>query len=815
MEIQATAWLEFTCPEWLFLLPLAAVPWLVWLASKKRDWKVSTAVVAVRVLAILLAVVAAGGPVIRRTVEGDRKWMVLRDVSLSTGSRPDTSLEFPVEIDEVRFAGHLLQKGESPSHDNPATRLAPPLELAAGRLQRRAGALLLTDGRFDDEWRSAAMRFAGQLGDNFPFVIVPLDSPDRDVRIDRFFATGKSDRFELTLVLEANAMLKPTVVVERLRPGEKQLYRREVKIFSDRPATLYISDTLPPDEGGLWRASLKGETGIAGNDTAVTGAGGEKRVLCWTGSPVPDGLSRRTGMKVKHVAPNRCPAEINGWMEYAAVVVVDRHGKLLTGASRDSLAGYIESGGGLVLIGSGPRHEPADRRDPLNRVAALIPNPFERNPLSLSVVLDASGSMASWLPGRENLRKFDLASEAILSLAGHLASSDRLKVTVFSNDAEVIYSSGDNGPDFPRLGERLRGVRPSGPTNVAAAMKLAVNTVPSKDTTGLVIVLSDLQTKQFDPEDMAKTFRDRRWRISLVVSGDSGREDYPLLQLAGLLKGQVEYGGDLAGLDRIFARFCREARGDGVERGNFTITARPGWEMVREMGGTDLAVIQAAAAENANVLAEASGRPILATGTAGLGRTCCCMVLPPGGGSSGMMPPLSAISRMIESVAAPGIDQRFTGRLTLKEGFWRLEITAMQDGLSVNGLQLRARVLFVDRDTGMLELEMKQSGPGKYETEFHASGGTPAISVNEASGRIVWRRDPMGIPSRELSELGANYDVLGELVAITGGRIMTMEEIARDGLPEPVYGQEGIFVLWPWLMAAAIFLVLLQWLRRE
>lgn len=806
----------FAGPWWLLLLPLAAVPWLLWWSARRRGVAACPGVAAARSLAVVLAVAAIARPNVGGG-QGGRTWLLLRDVSLSVGSQAQAPLELPGQIDEVRFAGRILQKGRQPDPAAPATRLTDPLALAAGRADAAAGVILVTDGRFDDDWRPAAARFARAAGGGLPFLVVPLDAPDRDARIDAFFARREAGRCALTLVLAANAILKPTVVVRRVRPDAAELYRRSIKIFPDRPATIRLSDDVPPGREGLWRASLEGEAGPGGNDAATAGVPGSERVVGWIGPPPPGSLGAATGMSIRKIAADRCPVDAADWAAYAAVVLADPSGDLLPEKSRAALERYVLAGGGLALLGSGPRDRPADRRDPLNRAAALVPNPFERNPLSLSVVLDASGSMAARPAGAGAPQKFDLAAEAVLALSGHLAASDRLSVVVFSDTARQVYAGGDEPPDFPRLAEALRAVRPVGPTDVAPALRAAIETDPAEKSAGLVLVLSDLRTKEFDPAKTAERFRSRGWDIAVVVSGDPEEGGYPLLRLARLLGGAVEYGGDLEGLDRIFARLCRAARGTGVERGDFPITAGTGWEAMEQMGAGPLSVIQTAPAEGAEVLAEAGQRPLLAVRTVGLGRSYTCAGLPPGGAVPGAMPPAPALAKMLRSAAAAGPDARFSGRLARRGGDWRLVVTAREKDRSIDGLDLTARVLFAgEAERGVREYAMQQEGPGTYAAVFPARGGNPSIGVREGdAGRIVWRRPPRWSPPRELSAFGAHDAVLDELVGMTGGRIVSPDWLRREGLPEPARGGETAVSLWPWLIAGAILLVLLQWLLHE
>jgi hypothetical protein len=57
---------------------------------------------------------------------------------------------------------------------------------------------------------------------------------------------------------------------------------------------------------------------------------------------------------------------------------------------------------------------------------------------------------------------------------------------------------GDGPVDYARLHELLGLIRPSGPTSIGSALEAAIKKLPAPGTTGLILLVSDLQTEEFD-----------------------------------------------------------------------------------------------------------------------------------------------------------------------------------------------------------------------------------------------------------------------------------------------------------------------------
>jgi hypothetical protein len=559
-----------------------------WSQSPFSGWGLATPfwAVGMQCLAVLAAAVALAGPALRMREKGQLSWLILRDVSASTRGQDSNCSCWPAEVPhaEVEFAQDVL----GPSGPDQAARagqaaaptrtlIRPPLQLALGRSRDLAGVVVVSDGQWhDDRWEDAAgaLRQAG-----LSVLVVPLDEPPPDARLAEFrairradggggpagggaagavapdgspgrwaaspaLAAGAGGTVDLYVTLAANSPQTRTLTVRRQGEG-KPIFEKEVQLLPGEGFTLTerLRDEPPADLAGLpirYRAELSAGDAVPENDAAsATAPPVIARTAIVAGEPGAGLLPPGAG--VEAVAPPLAPRSADGWAPFSCVVLCDPDGSLLEPAQRSALEQYVREGGGLVVVGTGPaRTEWAGAaapsaalglQDPLNRVAALVPNPYERRPLRVVVVLDSSGSMAEAPPpaatgteggpagggpsggasgGRAGARKFDLAVEAVASMRRHLTPRDSLAVITFSDTPRRVYDSEDlgaaarskagdqgdgrsgaaGGIDFVALREALAKVEPGGPTIIAPALEEAVaataaGTGPAAGTDGM------------------------------------------------------------------------------------------------------------------------------------------------------------------------------------------------------------------------------------------------------------------------------------------------------------------------------------------
>jgi Ca-activated chloride channel family protein len=95
----------------------------------------------------------------------------------------------------------------------------------------------------------------------------------------------------------------------------------------------------------------------------------------------------------------------------------------------------------------------------------IVANPDLRPPLSLSVVVDTSGSM-------EAAGKMDFVIQGLRRMVNELSDADRIALVRYSSDAEVLVPMGDVGRRRNELQSAIEGLRADGSTNLWGGLEL-------------------------------------------------------------------------------------------------------------------------------------------------------------------------------------------------------------------------------------------------------------------------------------------------------------------------------------------------------
>jgi len=805
--------------------------------------------VVMQCLAVALVAMALAAPRLTGVGRSRLGWLVMTDVSASARGQSDRPVGFGDDrpVQRLEFAASVGAPGQVT--DVSATNIAGPLRLAAARATdgRIAGVVIRTDGQFaDTNWQPAA-RALGEAG--VAVAVVPFDSPPDDARIvDISAARGRGEAVELRVTVAAGAADRRTLTVQRLWPSAAALLTRPLTLLAGDVMTIRINDEAPVGNAARYTADLSAGDAWGENDAAsamVLPRVRRAMLVSDDASRWRDELARQTSMEVASRRPADAPASETDLAEYVAVIVMDPSGDGLTPPQREAIGRYVRSGGGLVLVGSGPRGSPADRDDPLNQVAALVANPYDRSPLAVTVVLDASGSMSLATGGSMSLAtggsmslatggsmaqaahgrpRFAQAAEATIALRRYLTEQDSLKVITFSDEPKLTYDSGDVPADFAALGEALRGVTPAGPTRAGAALELAASTPDQPGRRRLIILVSDLMTEPFDVPAAAEALTAADASLAVVATGraddDSGAE--LLAALASAIDGplvSLEPDADLSQLSEIFGRFVRHARGGAVRRGAFGsigLTSLPGAEGIA-LPPLDAYILSATSGEDVEVYARVAGDPVLALRRAGLGRSAT-LAVPLGNGDNAAWlrspAPARLLATLTEWSARPPADGRFLAELAREGGHIRVRLDAARDGrldaadggVPMNGLELTMTV--VADSAQPASYDMHQVAPGRYEATLPAGQEATWLAVADDDGVVVCQKGIGGGCAAEFVGIGPDWPRLRELARLTGGRIAPGQALLLDEELVP----RGALTLWPAGLAAGLAMMLIEWL---
>jgi hypothetical protein len=331
-----------------------------------------------------------------------------------------------------------------------------------------------------------------------------------------------------------------------------------------------------------------------------------------------------------------------------------------------------------------------------------------------------------------------------------------------------------------------------------------------------VLVLSDLQTGEFASAAFAKRFEEQARKLAVVATGSVNNETTPLALLARRLGAPLIYREYLQGLADVFAKLCRQSRGDAVRRGAFVVrydSTWPGGARVQRLG----AYIPAGTTGENRVDAriEQTNDPLIAAGLAGWGKTVVVSappeaILPQPAAGKLIAEPISRVTRSVD-------DPRYDVQTTRNAGRLHVRITVRKDEKAVNNLSLRVEVLALSQPANETDIATCiQTAPGRYEAEIplvETSGQALAVCVLEGSGLLRWQGVvPANYPA-EFARLGAEYETLRELAECTGGQIVDLTALRSPEMQNELrrprrLGRE----IWRISLTGAVIAMLSSWI---
>ena len=202
---------------------------------------------------------------------------------------------------------------------------------------------------------------------------------------------------------------------------------------------------------------------------------------------------------------------------------------------------------------------PLDESKRLARIGFQAPELVDDKPLNVTLVLDASGSMADG-------NRVDIARQAAESIRQSLRAGDRIAVVHFTDDVIDQYTVEHRLPDDRQVRDSINRLAPHGSTNVQAGLNLGVGLAGDArtdhpDAHNYVILMSDgvANVDATDPFAILETAYDpdagNPLRLITVGVGINNYNDVLLEQLAQHGNGWYRY---LDSVDQARAAFTRE-----------------------------------------------------------------------------------------------------------------------------------------------------------------------------------------------------------------------------------------------------------------
>ena len=194
----------------------------------------------------------------------------------------------------------------------------------------------------------------------------------------------------------------------------------------------------------------------------------------------------------------------------------------------------------------------------LARIAMQAPKVPDTTPLNVTLVLDASGSMASG-------DRVNIARTAAETIRESLSSRDRIAIVHFTTDVLDAYTVEHSRPDDQDVARSIRGLRPHDSTNVQAGLNLAVRLADQArrerpDAFNYIILMSDgvANVDATSPFAILDSARDKDHlnplRLITIGVGIENYNDYLLEQLAQHGNGWYRYLDDTNQARTTFGR---------------------------------------------------------------------------------------------------------------------------------------------------------------------------------------------------------------------------------------------------------------------
>ena len=194
----------------------------------------------------------------------------------------------------------------------------------------------------------------------------------------------------------------------------------------------------------------------------------------------------------------------------------------------------------------------------LAQITFRAPELVDDTPLNVTLVLDASGSMADG-------NRVDIARQAAESIRQSLRPEDRIAVVHFTDDVIDHYTVAHRSPDEPRVKNSINLLAPHGSTNVQAGLNLGVSMADHArdlrpDARNYVILMSDgvANVDATNPFAILETAYDtdarNPLRLITIGVGINNYNDVLLEQLAQHGNGWYRYLDNPAQAEAVFSR---------------------------------------------------------------------------------------------------------------------------------------------------------------------------------------------------------------------------------------------------------------------
>ena len=510
--------------------------------------------------------------------------------------------------------------------------------------------------------------------------------------------------------------------------------------------------------------------------------------------------------------PQGMPETLADLQNYELLILSNVPATSLTQQQMEVARTYVqELGGGFIMLGGEQSFGLGGYYKSSLEEILPVRSDFEKEKetpsLAMVLVIDKSGSMGG--------EPIEMAKSAARSAAELLGQNDKLAVLAFDGTTYVI-SEMQSARNKGKISDEIARIDAGGGTTMYPAMEMAYE-ILSTTTAKLkhVIILTDGVSSPGDFEGMAQQMVSSKMTVSTVGAG--GGADQDLLEtIARVGKGRYYFTEDAAQVPQIFAKETVTASKSAIDEQPFLpqvvrathalsdldMEAAPfllGYVMTRPKPTCEV------------ILATEKGDPLLAWWRYGLGMTAAFTS--------------DAKSRWAaEWMTWDGFGKFWTQviRQTMRKSDARgIIVDTVRNGnrasLTVDAVNELGQFLnSADVELTLIDPQLKrktsaltQSAPGRYITDFNTpTAGAYHMEIALKQNDKVIYRQSRGISvgySDELRIRPTNETLLRSIAETSGGAFAPeakdLMSQTRDSVTRPT-------PLWPYLVAAALFLLI-------
>lgn len=497
--------------------------------------------------------------------------------------------------------------------------------------------------------------------------------------------------------------------------------------------------------------------------------------------------------------------------QYDAIIAVNENFEAWPEKAKAAAEYFVREGGGFLLV-AGERNlyrEPEESKEDIFQAmlpAELAP-PRTPEGIALVLVVDKSSSMEG--------KKMLLARQSAVGVVENLRTIDRVGVLAFDNSFEWAVPLQRN--EFSAATKKLiSGIIADGGTQIAPALHEAYKLIkPQKTVYKHILLLTDGISEEGDSIALAREAAMNEVTISTIGLGQDVNRSY-LERVANSATGKSYFLIDISALEQIVLKDVMEHTGSSVTEKEFAPIADRDYEILADLDlaepGPLLGWVKFEAKPEADTILRVDDEdPLLIRWQYGLGRSV---------------------------VFASDAKDRWAANWVSWSGFDRFWANVIRDILPRTAkndtvteydaandeivVRYRSAVasqtadppeLYALGPDGYRQARTPERDAEGYTVRFPAEGKFGLFRIRPMAGDVpLFSETAHYRENSELSEYGADVELMQTIAAATGGRF--------NPAPEEIFDTQGESVerwmdLWPLLLALAILLNLIEILARK